>query len=48
MNDVHIDHLPFAFEGVDAIFHSVFHYLGLKMTIKAAIKRSEDEDRYES
>lgn len=51
-NDDHSERLPFALKGVDAIFYSVFHHLGLKVNIQAFMEDLEAErecgSRYDS
>lgn len=40
-NDNHRDHFPFALKGVDAVFYSVFHFLGLEVTMKAVLDQDD-------
>lgn len=47
-NDDHSECLPFALKGVDAIFYSVFHHLGLKVNIQAVLEDPEAEREYGS
>ncbi len=47
-NTDHSKRLPFALKGVDAIFYSVFYYLGLEVKIQAVMENLEhvDQDAY--
>lgn len=43
-NDDHSQRLPFALKGVDAIFYSVFHHLGLEADMHAIMDDLDDDD----
>ncbi len=41
-NEKHNKRLPLALKGVDAMFYSVFHHLGLQVDIRAVMENLED------
>ena len=43
-NDSDIQRLPFCLKGVDAIFYSVFHHLGLTVGMRAVMEELEDDE----
>lgn len=45
-NDDHSKRLPFALKGVDAIFYSVFHHLGLRVNMRAVMDLEDYDNEY--
>lgn len=46
-NDNHRNSLPYALKGVDAMFYSIFHHMGLEVQVRPVMKDLPDDEYLE-